>query len=316
MSQPLSGTDPIRRRIEALSTQLSLPTVRRAMGILEGEHPSGERGTGYDYLSVRPYEPGDESRLIDWRSSARMGRPMVTERERLTTSRVWLLMDAGIEMGATTPSGESAAAVAANALRMFAALSLRRSDEVSVVLADSSSIRRTPSRGGFAQFERTLDQALEGALTTGRNLDALLDYAMRLRDSRTLLVLATDESAIGERQMTVISKLARTHPLTVVTVAGLNPFSPDSTFGPVVDGRSGRQVPAFLCGRREAQDVETHRRYQAQALKRDLARSGSTLIRSGSSQGMFTQFVRLLSTTLTASGPASGLGPMTTEGAR
>ena len=42
--------DPVRRRIEALGSSLSLPTVRKAMGILEGEHPSGLRGNGYDCL--------------------------------------------------------------------------------------------------------------------------------------------------------------------------------------------------------------------------------------------------------------------------
>ena len=37
-------SDPIRRKIEMLGTSLSLPTVRRAMGILEGEHASARRG--------------------------------------------------------------------------------------------------------------------------------------------------------------------------------------------------------------------------------------------------------------------------------
>ncbi|AKV55436.1 hypothetical protein BACT_0974 [Bifidobacterium actinocoloniiforme DSM 22766] len=315
MIRPAPNQDPIRRKIEALSTQLSLPTVRRALGILEGEHPSGERGSGYDYLGVRPYEPGDESRLIDWRSSARMGRPMITERERLTTSRVWLLMDAGAQMGATTPSGESAATVAANALRMFAALSLRRSDEVSLVMADAESIRRLPSRGGFAMFERTLDQALCKPMQARRNLDALLDYALRVRDRNALVVLATDETAIGEGQMDAIRSLGRTHPLSVVSVATVNPLSPASGFPRVVDASSSRQVPAFLRGARQGQDVDTHRHYQALALKRDLARSGATLIRSGSSQGMFNQFVRLLSTALAASGPSAAPSWLTAGGA-
>ena len=136
------SSDSVRKKIEALGTQLSLPTVRKALGALEGEHASGRRGGSGDAMDVHAYEPGDESRLIDWKTSARQGRPMVVERERLSTSRVWLLMDVGLEMTGVCPSGERAWQVAANALRMFAALSLRRSDDISLVFGDESSITR------------------------------------------------------------------------------------------------------------------------------------------------------------------------------
>ena len=147
-------------------------------------------------IGVHAYEPGDESRLIDWKTSARQGRPMVVERERLSTSRVWLLMDVGLEMTGVCPSGERAWQVAANALRMFAALSLRRSDDISLVFGDESSITRVPFNGGFAQFERTLDKALDRDWDHHRNIDALLEYARRIKDREALIVLATDEHAI------------------------------------------------------------------------------------------------------------------------
>ena len=47
-------SDPIRRKIEMLGTSLSLPTVRRAMGILEGEHASARRGGNDDLLDIVP----------------------------------------------------------------------------------------------------------------------------------------------------------------------------------------------------------------------------------------------------------------------
>ena len=170
------SSDSVRKKIEALGTQLSLPTVRKALGALEGEHASGRRGGSGDAMDVHAYEPGDESRLIDWKTSARQGRPMVVERERLSTSRVWLLMDVGLEMTGVCPSGERAWQVAANALRMFAALSLRRSDDISLVFGDESSITRVPFNGGFAQFERTLDKALDRDWDHHRNIDALLEF--------------------------------------------------------------------------------------------------------------------------------------------
>ena len=292
------SSDSVRKKIEALGTQLSLPTVRKALGVLEGEHASGRRGGSGDAMDVHAYEPGDESRLIDWKTSARQGRPMVVERERLSTSRVWLLMDVGLEMTGVCPSGERAWQVAANALRMFAALSLRRSDDISLVFGDESSITRVPFNGGFAQFERTLDKALDHDWNHHRNIDALLEYARRIKDREALIVLATDEHAMEERHITTIRRITRTHPMVLIDVATMNPFKAVSSRHAPTDGLSARRVPAFLRNAKAAAEVDTHRAYMAAALEQELTRAGSHIIRSASSESMFDRFVALVSRAL------------------
>lgn len=292
------SSDSVRKKIEALGTQLSLPTVRKALGALEGEHASGRRGGSGDAMDVHAYEPGDESRLIDWKTSARQGRPMVVERERLSTSRVWLLMDVGLEMTGVCPSGERAWQVAANALRMFAALSLRRSDDISLVFGDESSITRVPFNGGFAQFERTLDKALDRDWDHHHNIDALLEYARRIKDREALIVLATDEHAMEERHITTIRRITRTHPMVLIDVATMNPFKAVSSRHAPTDGLSARRVPAFLRNAKAAAEVDTHRAYMAAALEQELTRAGSHIIRSASSESMFDRFVALVSRAL------------------
>ena len=116
-SHSSSSDDRIRRKIEALGNSLSLPTVRKALGVLEGEHASNRRGGNDDPMDIRVYGPGDEARLIDWKASARLGRPMVVQHARQATSQVWLLCDVGEEMTGGCASGEPAYAVAGNALR-------------------------------------------------------------------------------------------------------------------------------------------------------------------------------------------------------
>ena len=292
------SSDSVRKKIEALGTQLSLPTVRKALGALEGEHASGRRGGSGDAMDVHAYEPGDESRLIDWKTSARQGRPMVVERERLSTSRVWLLMDVGLEMTGVCPSGERAWQVAANALRMFAALSLRRSDDISLVFGDESSITRVPFNGGFAQFERTLDKPLARDWNHHRNIDALLEYARRIKDREALIVLATDEHAMEERHITTIRRITRTHPMVLIDVTTMNPFKAVSSRHAPTDGLSARRVPAFLRNAKAAAEVDTHRAYMAAALEQELTRAGSHIIRSASSESMFDRFVALVSRAL------------------
>lgn len=292
--------DSVRRKIETFGTSLSLPTVRKALGVLEGAHASNRRFGSDDLMDIRPYEAGDEARRISWKTSARTGSPMVVQRERPSTSKVWLLSDVGVEMTATCDSGEKAYQVAANALCMFATLSIRRGDQVSMVFGDCASITHVPFNGGLAQFERAIDDALERDWSNPRNIDALLEYALRIRDRESLIVLATDELALSQKHLDTIRKIAMTHPLVLIDVATANPFDA-SRFKIVLDGTRTRRVPAFLRTRTTMQEVRTHREYVASAIQRELARCGSTVIRAGSSERMFSEFVKMVSAALSRS---------------
>lgn len=300
MTRTPRSSDSILKKIESLGTSLSLPTVRKALGLLEGAHASGRRPGSDDVLDIRPYADGDESRLIDWKTSARMGQPMLVQRERLATSRVWLMLDVGKEMLGSCEGGEPAYEVAANALRMFAMLSLRRSDDVSLVFGDCESITRVPFHGGFPDFERTLDAALDRRWSGPRNMEALLQYACGLGNRETMVVLASDEHAIQERHLTAVRSIARTHPLVLINVATINPFKRQE-FKAVYEGSSKRRVPAFFIDANAEQEVSTHREYAAAALDRELVRDGATVIRADSSDGMFRQFVRLVSASMAGS---------------
>lgn len=80
---------------------LSLRAHRPAMAQLQGGHRSAQRGRGLEFEEVRLYAPGDDTRNIDWRVTARRGKTHTKlfreERER----PVWLLADlhAGLYFG-------------------------------------------------------------------------------------------------------------------------------------------------------------------------------------------------------------------------
>ena len=62
----------LARRVDSLS--LLPATVEIAHGH-RGEARSGERGRGLDFDESRPYQPGDDGRMMDWRATARAGQP-------------------------------------------------------------------------------------------------------------------------------------------------------------------------------------------------------------------------------------------------
>ena len=151
---------------------------------------------------------------------------------------------------------------------------------------------------GTQWFERTLDDALRRDWSYGRNIDALLDYARRIRDRQALIVLATDELALRKRHIDVIGAIAATHPVVLITVATANPFDPSEAAREWYDGKSGRRIPALLRNAKAAEEVALHRRYVCAALEHELAKRGSRMIRAASSDMMFDAFVRLVSRSL------------------
>jgi uncharacterized protein (DUF58 family) len=72
--------------LEARAGGIGLAPEARVRSHQAGGYLSVYRGRGMDFDQVRPYQPGDDPRTIDWRVLARSGRPYTKlyreERER------------------------------------------------------------------------------------------------------------------------------------------------------------------------------------------------------------------------------------------
>lgn len=81
--------DLVRLRPAGESLHLTAPRVRVAT---EGGHVSQYKGRGVEFDESRPYQPGDDLRTIDWRVTARTGKPhtKVFREERNRPVFVWL----------------------------------------------------------------------------------------------------------------------------------------------------------------------------------------------------------------------------------
>jgi uncharacterized protein (DUF58 family) len=81
--------DLLRLRAAGEAIQLRAPRVR-AVGT--GGHLSPYKGRGVEFDESRPYQPGDDLRTMDWRVTARTGKPhtKVFREERNRPVFVWL----------------------------------------------------------------------------------------------------------------------------------------------------------------------------------------------------------------------------------
>ena len=103
---------------------LRLPMRQAAASALAGAYRSRFRGRGVDFLESRNYQPGDDIRNMDWRVTARTGKPHTKVFQEERERPVLVVMDASPSLffGTKTrlksvAAGQLAAAVAWSAVR-------------------------------------------------------------------------------------------------------------------------------------------------------------------------------------------------------
>ena len=117
---------------DALLRALDLTIGRRVEGLLSGDYRSSQLGFGSELAQVRPYEPGDDVRRIDWNVTARTRVPHVRVHlaERVMTT--WLVLDTSPSMTFGTADRRKAD-VAEGAALAIGHVATRRGNRLGVV---------------------------------------------------------------------------------------------------------------------------------------------------------------------------------------
>ena len=120
---------------------------RGAVHALAGPYLSSFRGGGIEFDELRAYQPGDDVRSIDWRVTARTGRPHSRVFREDHEQPVWLLADLGPEMHfGTQRAFKSVAAAEAGAL--LSGWSIEEGDRVGGFVLGTDTCSAHPPRGG------------------------------------------------------------------------------------------------------------------------------------------------------------------------
>ncbi len=126
--------------------KLNLGHRQAALAQLSGNHASRFRGRGMDYQESRIYQPGDDIRSMDWRVTARTGRPhtKIYQEERERPVVVCVDLNPGMFF-ASRGALKSVVAVRAASLIGWAAIA--HSDRIGALLFNGEH-HELPPRGG------------------------------------------------------------------------------------------------------------------------------------------------------------------------
>jgi uncharacterized protein (DUF58 family) len=194
--------------------------------LLAGRHLSSIRSRGLDFIELRQYLPGDDTRAIDWRASARTGKAQVrvyaAERDRTT----WLVVDQRISMFFAR-TGAMRSVVAAEAAAVWGWRSLSGGDRVGGVVFGDDVLEAIPPQRGRRSILHLLDRiasrnhalrADSPVQAAPAQLDAALAMLARLTPRGAVVAVFTDFNGMDDSVRERLLALARHNDLVLLPV--------------------------------------------------------------------------------------------------
>lgn len=126
---------------------------------LVGLHRSSRSGDGNEFAGVRPFQPGDRMRRINWQRSVRSGELQVNSTLADLDSHVALLLDANDDVGVSEGVDGSASSLdlGVRAAASIAEHYAPRGERVSLRVFGAVGIHSLPAGTGRPQLRRILD---------------------------------------------------------------------------------------------------------------------------------------------------------------
>lgn len=241
------------RRIEIATNQLVDQGVA-------GEYHSVFKGRGMEFAEVRPYQPGDDIRTLDWNVTARMGTPYVKKYVEERDLTVFLVVDVSgsLSFGSRALLKRELAAEIA-ALLAFAAV--RNHDRVGAALVSDRLELFLPPQRRRTHVLRLVREILERPARGATDLEKGLDAVLSTLKQRSVLFFISD--FLGSPCSRAIKAAAARHDLIVVEI--VDPRDQDlPAVGPVVlrDAETG-EVALVDGGKAARHHAEQRRRERA-----------------------------------------------------
>ncbi|PWI32654.1 DUF58 domain-containing protein [Vibrio albus] len=201
-----------------------LPPGKSLWSQLSGQHHSRQKGRGMNFSEVRKYQPGDDIRSIDWRVTARTGKPhtklFTEERERPVI--LYLDFSASMRFGSVLMLKSVQMAHMAS---LISWLATTQNDRIGAVLDSGTQLtelRPTSRNKGSLQLLHTLTEQHNDALQTSQEeqqpLEAGLKALQKLCPKGSDIIILSDFTRYSPDDKTILSQLRRHNQLQFIHI--------------------------------------------------------------------------------------------------
>jgi len=239
------------RSLEGSGRGLSFLPRQPARSVLNGRHRSRLRGRGLNFEEMRDYLPGDDVRAIDWKATARTGKPHVRVFTEERDRPALLVIDQRMSMFfGSVLNMKSVTAAEAAALAAFGILA--QGDRVGgIVFDDEQMLEVKPRRSRRALYEllaktAEMNQTLHADREVSRRpglLNDVLERVARLGGHDQLILVFSDMSDTDTATRRRLAGLAVHNDLVILLAHDPSARRFDYR-GPLVVGAGARQAQA------------------------------------------------------------------------
>ena len=209
--------------------------------VMAGHYRSVFRGSGMTFEEVREYRSGDEVKRIDWKVSARLGRPFVKlyreERERV----IMLLLD----MSASSRFGTAGALKSEKAAEIASVIAfnaIRNNDKVGALLFTDRVEKVIPPKRGSSHVWRVIREFFTFTPRHRRtDLVHAVAHLAKISRKRTVCFLISDFQ--DDMDITRFRVAAQKHEMIAVLLSDPGEFNlPEGGMLTVADLESGEKM--------------------------------------------------------------------------
>jgi uncharacterized protein (DUF58 family) len=297
------GTSLLRK----VKAKTQLRAHRKVRSVLDGEHGSIHKGRSMDFDDLREYVLGDDVKDLDWKATARSGRPLVKRFVATRQHAVMLVVDTGRSMTALADATSTKRDVAVFAAGVVAQLATRHGDLVGLLAApappgitaarNAARAQYLPPGSRAVHVERILRTIHDAIVPDGlpSNLDVLLDYAARHLRRQMILVVIADDTDLTERHRALLRRLDAQHEVLYCTVGDVSMTDPGLLGRELHVVGAGARVPDYFRHSVELHtDLLATMRRRSDATRSTLGRLGIAATRLSGEAAVVPGVVELL----------------------
>ncbi|MCG8516710.1 MAG: DUF58 domain-containing protein [Pseudomonadales bacterium] len=221
---------PALIRLQADARALRLPSARQVRRVQAGMQASPRRGRGMAFAEVRPYQPGDDIRSIDWRVTARRQTPHTKLYEEERERPVLMVCDLN-RSHFFSSTGAYKQVRSAQVTALLAWLALAAGDQVSgIVFNEQDIVVQRPARRKksvlrlldyLAHYQHRPDTRLTGDSRPERariHLDTALQETLRVSHTGARIFVISDFLDLSDDTAGLLANVAQHNSVTAIRV--------------------------------------------------------------------------------------------------